>query len=140
MKILAMVLFVVGMTALTSCTKSNEKRILGKWQMESISLNFDGMTMQLTPEQFVQMLGIPVEEEMEDIILEFKNDGYVYSMYGEKLEYTVVDNQLTIKMDEGEPLVATITQLTDKEMIVEAEEVDEESGMASSFALYFKRV
>lgn len=137
---MAMVLFVVGMTALTSCTKSNEKRILGKWQLESISLNIEGMTMQMTPEQFVQMLGLPVDEEVGDLSIEFKNDGYVYAVNGDKVPYTVADNQLTIKMDDAEPLVATITQLTDKEMIIEAEEVDEESGMTSSFALYFKRV
>ncbi len=136
---MAMVLFVVGMTALTSCTKSNEKRILGKWQLESISINIDGMSMQMTPEQFVQMLGIPAEEEIGDLIIEFKNDGYVYSM-GDKVEYTVVDDKLTLMMDEDGPLAATITQLTDKEMVVEAEEVDEQSGMVSSFALYFKRV
>ena len=138
MKIMAMVLFVVGMTALTSCSKSNEERILGKWELESISLNVNGMTMQLTPTQLAQLMGISLEEELGKIILEFKNDGYLYYQ-DEKVEYTVNDDQLTIKMDDGEPLVATITELTNKELVFEAEDLNSESGIASSFALYFKR-
>ena len=137
-KIMAMVLFVVGMTALTSCSKSNEERILGKWELESISLNVNGMTMQLTPTQLAQLMGISLEEELGKIILEFKNDGYLYYQ-DEKVEYTVNDDQLTIKMDDGEPLVATITELTNKELVFEAEDLNSESGIASSFALYFKR-
>ena len=133
-----MVLFVVGMTALTSCSKSNEERILGKWELESISLNVNGMTMQLTPTQLAQLMGISLEEELGKIILEFKNDGYLYYQ-DEKVEYTVNDDQLTIKMDDGEPLVATITELTNKELVFEAEDLNSESGIASSFALYFKR-
>lgn len=135
---MAMVLFVVGMTALTSCSKSNEERILGKWELESISLNVNGMTMQLTPTQLAQLMGISLEEELGKIILEFKNDGYLYYQ-DEKVEYTVNDDQLTIKMDDGEPLVATITELTNKELVFEAEDLNSESGIASSFALYFKR-
>ena len=137
-KIMAMVLFVVGMTALTSCSKSNEERILGKWELESISLNVNGMTMQMTPTQLAQLMGISLEEELGKIILEFKNDGYLYYQ-DEKVEYTVNDDQLTIKMDDGEPLVATITELTNKELVFEAEDLNSESGIASSFALYFKR-
>lgn len=133
-----MVLFVVGMTALTSCSKSNEERILGKWELESISLNVNGMTMQLTPTQLAQFMEIPLEEELGKIILEFKNDGYLYYQ-DEKVEYTVNDDQLTIKMDDGEPLVATITELTNKELVFEAEDLNSESGIASSIALYFKR-
>ena len=135
---MAMVLFVVGMTALTSCSKSNEERILGKWELESISLNVNGMTMQMTPTQLAQLMGISLEEELGKIILEFKNDGYLYYQ-DEKVEYTVNDDQLTIKMDDGEPLVATITELTNKELVFEAEDFNSESGIASSFALYFKR-
>lgn len=135
---MAMVLFVVGMTALTSCSKSNEERILGKWELESISLNVNGMTMQMTPTQLAQLMGISLEEELGKIILEFKNDGYLYYQ-DEKVEYTVNDDQLTIKMDDGEPLVATITELTNKELVFEAEDLNSESGIASSFALYFKR-
>ena len=135
---MAMVLFVVGMTALTSCSKSNEERILGKWELESISLNVNGMTMQLTPTQLAQLMEIPLEEELGKIILEFKSDGYLYYK-DEKVEYTVNDDQLTIKMDDGEPLVATITELTNKELVFEAEDFNSESGIASSFALYFKR-
>ena len=135
---MAMVLFVVGMTALTSCSKSNEERILGNWELESISLNVNGMTMQLTPTQLAQLMGISLEEELGKIILEFKNDGYLYYQ-DEKVEYTVNDDQLTIKMDDGEPLVATITELTNKELVFEAEDLNSESGIASSFALYFKR-
>jgi hypothetical protein len=138
MKIMAMVLFVVGMTALTSCSKSNEERILGKWELESISLNVNGMTMQMTPTQLAQLMGISLEEELGKIILEFKSDGYLYYQ-DEKVEYTVDDDQLTIKMDDGEPLVATITELTNKELVFEAEDFNSESDIASSIALYFKR-
>ena len=92
----------------------------------------------MTPTQLAQLMGISLEEELGKIILEFKNDGYLYYQ-DEKVEYTVNDDQLTIKMDDGEPLVATITELTNKELVFEAEDLNSESGIASSFALYFKR-
>jgi hypothetical protein len=139
MKIIAMVLFVVGMTALTSCTKSKEKLILGKWEIESISITVGGMTMHMTPAQLAQMYGIPVEGELDAAILEFKNDGYVYYR-DEKVEYTIVDDQLSMMLFEDDPFVGTITELTDKEMIVEANDYNEESGVTSVFAVYFKRV
>ena len=140
---MAMVLFVVGMTAFTSCTKSKEKLILGNWKLEKVSATYAGQTFQMSVAELVKMLsGYGVDEDIEDIILEFKNDGYVY-FQGEGAQYTIDGDKLTL-LDEEESLEATITELTRTEMTLEGTEVyvDEETGitMEMTFDLYFKKV
>ena len=107
MKIMAMVLFVVGMTAFTSCTKSNEKMILGKWKLETMSYTYLGQTIEMTMSQIAEMLG---GEEMDEIIIEFKNDGYSY-VEDQATRYSVDDNTLTFYEEEGS-IVLDIIELT----------------------------
>ena len=141
---MAMVLFVVGMTALTSCTKSKEKMILGKWELEKVSASMGGYTFQITANELISMLEA-YEGEFEDVdevILEFKNDGYVY-FQGDGARYVLEGDKLTLEAGE-DTLEATIIELTDSSLTLEGteSEFDEETGMTMkiTFNLYFKRV
>lgn len=145
MKVMAMVLFVVGMTALTSCTKSKEKMILGKWELEKVSVTMGGYSMQITVAELMELMGEYGEEigDIDEMILEFKNDGYVYAQ-GEGVRYVIDGDQLTIDGGEEGTIEATITELTKTEMTLEGKETyeDEETGMSMTavFNLYFKRL
>ena len=144
LKIMAMVLFVVGMTALSSCTKSKEKMILGKWELEKVSASMGGYTFQITADQLMEMLGEYGEEvgDVDEVILEFKNDGYVY-FQGDGTRYVLEGDKLTLEAGE-DTLEATIIELTDSSLTLEGteSEFDEETGMTMkiTFNLYFKRV
>ena len=145
LKIMAMVLFVVGMTALSSCTKSKEKKmILGKWELEKVSASMGGYTFQITADQLMEMLGEYGEEvgDVDEVILEFKNDGYVY-FQGDGARYVLEGDKLTLEAGE-DTLEATIIELTDSSLTLEGteSEFDEETGMTMkiTFNLYFKRV
>lgn len=107
MKIMAMVLFVFSLTALSSCSKSNADLILGKWQLDRVSATVGEQTEEFTAEQFAQMFG---EEDMV-AVLEFKSDGYVYDGYGDKSAYTIDGETLTIT-EEGETMTFDIVELT----------------------------
>ena len=137
---MAVVFFVMGMTALTSCTKSKEKLILGKWKLENVSASFAGQTFNMSVSELIALLELEDEEvDVEEVILEFKNDGYVY-FQGEGVRYTVDGDILTLEEDENRTLQATITEITKSEMTLEGEEKDEETGMTIVFGLYFKKV
>ena len=141
---MAMVLFVVGMTALSSCTKSKEKMILGKWELEKVSANIGGNSFQISANELMSMLGAYNDEleDLDDVIVEFKNDGYVY-FEGEGARYVIDGDKLTFEAGE-ETLEATITELTNSKMSMEATETefDEETGMTMkmTFDLHFKRI
>ena len=111
LKTMAMLFFVVSMTALTSCTKSNEKLIIGKWKPDAISATYNGQTIELTLAQLATFF----EADIEDLVVEFKDDGYVYAE-GEKMSlYHVDDNILTITV-EGETRTIDIVELTSKDL------------------------
>ena len=139
MKIMAVVLFVASLTALPSCNKSKEKAILGKWRIESISVSYGGQSFQMTIEELAAMFGDFAPEDDVDIVLDFKDDGYVY--YQDKgVRYTIVGDKLTIAVEEDEMIEGTITELTSKKMTLEGTEVDDETGMKVTFGVYFRRV
>ena len=102
LKIMAMVLFVAGMTALTSCTK-NEQRIIGKWELNSMSYQSGGQTIELTMAQMAAPLG----EEVTDLVVEFKSNGYVYAsaegiIDEQGARYSVNGNTLTVYEEDGD--------------------------------------
>ena len=137
---MAMVLFVVGMTALTSCTKSNEKLILGKWKLEKVSATFAGQTFNMSVSELLALLALEGEEiDDDEVILEFKNDGKVY-FQDEGVRYTVDDNILTLEEDEDSTFQANIVEITKSEMTLEGKEKDDETGLTLTYGLYFKRV
>lgn len=133
---MAMVLFVIGMTALSSCTKSKENLILGKWKLESVSATYGGQTFEMSVSELIEMFGAFGAADVENVYIEFKDDGKVYSE-GESASYTIDGDKISI-VDEGEVFVATITELTSSALTLEETEVDDEVGEIT-IALHFKK-
>ena len=114
-----MVLFVVGMTSLTSCSKDNSELILGKWKMTKITGTSQGVNYTISIDEFLEAYG---EEDVEDFIIEFKSDGMVY--YGdEALPYFINRNTLTVNTGEDE-IEMTIEKLTNSKLILGHTEED----------------
>ena len=137
MKVFTMVLFVVGMTAFTSCSKSNADLILGKWELQKASMQQGDQTFEFTIDQLAEMLG-DESYDLIDPVLEFKNDGFVYNQEGDKYPYSVKDNVLTITgYDEDEDLEEsmsfTIVELTKTSLAISGEQED------VLVTLYFKK-
>ena len=143
MKIMAMVLCVLGMTALASCSKSKDKLILGKWELKSFSISGGGYNMEMAVEDFFELMGAD-DEEMEDIVFEFKSDGYVY-MNGDRAPYSISGDQLIVEGsiyddEEVEYERMTITELTEKALTLEQTEYVEELEGNMTIAMHFKKV
>ena len=125
-KLMAMVLFVVSMTALTSCTKDNDKLILGKWKLQSVTYQSAGQTVELTIAQMAALNG----EEITDFFVEFKSDGYVYasaSIYFDEqgTRYSIEGDTLFIH-EEGEDMEIDIVELSNKKMSLGKADVDDD--------------
>lgn len=141
MKIMAMVLFVLGMTALSSCSKSKDKLIVGEWKLNSFTVITNEGSYDLDVDLLWEMIGVE-EEEQEDIVFKF-TDGKVYMNDEGGLSYTVNGDQLTIEVNEGASQqyeVMTISELTEKAMTLEKTKIDEETQVAMTVALHFKKV
>ena len=117
-KVMAMVLFVVGMTTLSSCTKSNEELILGKWKLDTISATYEGSSFEMTVADLAALIG--ADDEFTDFIVEFKDNGYVY-MEDESAAYSIDGDKLTVTQD-GESIEMTISKISSSSMTLEAEE------------------
>lgn len=148
MKIMAMVLFVIGMTALTSCSKGKDKLIIGKWEISSISISGGSYNMDLTMEEFYELLGADAEDA-EPIVLEFRNDGKVYMVdteddVEEGLPYSIDGDKLTVQVtdEEGNEEYETmiIKELTEKALTLERTGKVEELDDDMTVALHFKKV
>ena len=134
MKIMAMVLFVASMTVLTSCTKSNEKLILGKWELQSMSYQSGGQTIEMTMAQIAVLLG----EDMVDLVVEFKSNGYVYAsadgFFDEQGSRYSVDRDILTVYEEDGNFVADIVELTDKKLSIgKADDEDADVYMVLTF-------
>ena len=136
MRIMAMVLFVVGMTTLTSCTKDNSDRIIGKWKFENASASFGGESFELTAADLAAMMEL--NDMSDEFIIEFKRDGKVYSAdESEPANYKVDGDKLTIITPETS-LVMIITELTQSKLVVEPQ-YDEEMPEGAKVEIRFKR-
>ena len=109
-----MLLFVVSMTALTSCKKENKNLILGKWECVTASFTEDGETN-------------PVHGVI-GMVWEFKSNGTVIATLPEDDEggtasYVVLDNQLTItstdEYGDVDMQTYTIKELTKTKLMLE---------------------
>ena len=124
-----MLLFVVSMTALTSCSKKSEKLIVGKWECVAASYTENGETHSFT--------------ELDGMIWEFKTDGTVIGLMPEDFDngtdlsvtYVIVDDQLTMSyIDEDGDLekeTYTIKELTNSKLVIE--EVAEQTTVKIEF-------
>lgn len=138
-----MVLFVIGMTALTSCSKGKEKLIIGKWELTSFSISGGGYDMEMTMQEFYELIGGDTED-MESLVLEFKNDGYVY-MDDYRSPYSVEGDRLIVEVtddEDGEVEYETmiIKELTEKAMTLEPADNIEDLGEDIKMAIHFKKV
>lgn len=137
MKIMAMVLFVVGMATLPSCTKSNADLILGKWKLDKATASFGGQTFTMSASDLAAMMGSEID--VDELVVEFKNDGKVYSEgEAEPARYTIDGDKLSIiTPEETFNMIITKLNRTDLvlEMIIEEEEVEGMKGQ-----IFFKRV
>lgn len=128
---MVMLLFVVSMTALTSCNKEAENLIVGKWECTSAIATLDDETEIVS--QYIGWVWL------------FNNDGIVTTEYnGEESEtpivstakYVIDDNQLTFtSLNNEETIVYTIKELTSSKLSIELP-IEEDS----SLSLEFKKV
>ena len=94
-------------------------------------------------EEFYELMGGSAED-VEDIIIEFKSDGYVYmdedrspySISGDKLMVEEVDDET----GEVEYETMTITELTEKALTLENSGYIEELGSDLKLAIHFKKL
>ena len=138
MKIMAMVLFVCGMTALTSCTKDNSDLILGKWKFDKATVSFGGETIQMTAADLAAMMDLNGMSD-DELIFEFKSDGKVYAG-GESgpANYTVDGNKLKV-ISPDTTFEMIITKLTNTTLIVEPQ-FDDSMPEGAKTEIQFKRV
>ena len=110
---MAILLFVVSMTALTSCKKTSKELIVGKWECTAASFTEDGVTQPVS--------------YLNNMIWEFTANGTVISSLNEDTNngtatYAVVDSELTITYtdeDEIEIEKYTIKELTNSKLLLE---------------------
>lgn len=134
---MAMVLFVVSMTALTSCTKDNSDLIIGKWEFDKASVSFGGESIELTTSDLAAMMELD-DFSVDELIIEFKGDGKVYaSDESEPANYTINGNKLTVFTPDT-TFKMTITKLTNSTLIVEPE-FDDQMPEGSKAEIRFKR-
>jgi uncharacterized protein (TIGR03066 family) len=125
LKVMAMLLFVVSMTTLTSCKKENTKLIVGRWECVTASYTDDGITES-----------IPA---LKGMVWEFKADGKVVADVSIDLPdidiieadatYVVSGDVLTIKSVESDGDIDTekylIKELTKSKLMLEERDDDE---------------
>ena len=137
MKIMAMVLFVMGMTALTSCTKDNSDLILGKWKFDKATMSYGGQTVQLTAADLADMMNL--QGSSDEFVVDFKSDGKVYaSDEPEPANYTIDGSKLTVFTPEI-TFRMTITKLTSSTLVVEPELDDDEMPEGAKAEIRFKK-
>ena len=122
---MAMLLFVVSMTALTSCKKENTKLIVGRWECVTASYTDDGITES-----------IPA---LKGMVWEFKADGKVVADASIDLQdidiieadatYVVSGNTLTIRSVEIDHDIETetylIKELTNSKLVLQERDNDD---------------
>lgn len=140
-KVFAMLLFVLSLTILTSCNKTNEQLIIGKWECVTATMTMDGETGTIPG--------------MVGAFWIFGADG---TLTGESAEnsdpnanassnpatYVVKDNQVTITglnhADESRTVIYTIKELTNRKLLLEASAEVPSSSHEISTSMEFKRV
>ena len=122
---MAMLLFVVSMTTLTSCKKENTKLIVGRWECVTASYTDDGITES-----------IPA---LKGMVWEFKADGKVVADVSIDLQdidiieadatYVVSGNTLTIRSVEIDHDIETetylIKELTNSKLVLQERDNDD---------------
>ena len=133
-----MVLFVIGMTSLTSCTKDNSDLILGKWKFDKATMSYGGESVQLTASDLAAMMDLQGISS-DEFVVEFKSGGKVYaSDEPEPANYTLDGDKLTVITPET-TFTMTITKLTNTTLIVEPQ-FDDQMLEGAKAEIRFKRI
>ena len=135
---MTMVLFVIGMTSLSSCTKDNSDLILGKWKFDKATMSYGGESVQLTAADLAAMMDLQGISS-DEFVVEFKSGGKVYaSDEPEPANYTIDGDKLTVISPET-TFTMTITKLTNTTLIVEPQ-FDDQMLEGAKAEIRFKRV
>lgn len=129
LKVMAMVLFVASLATLTSCKKDNASRIIGKWEFKSCEATVEGQSFSIDVAQLMAIYGASIDPD--DLILEFKDNGYVYAG-GDGTPYSVNGDKLTITAD-GRALELTISELTSRKLTLELHNAEANMDMTMHF-------
>lgn len=124
----------VSLFALTSCEKEPAELIVGTWKVVSMSMSYEGMTMDMDPAE----MGV-------DYTMTFKADGTVTIMVSAEGEpqtangtYSVASNgdTMTLTMTaEGESTTSTIAQLDDTTLVIVQDIVEDGMTVSSRMTL-----
>lgn len=118
LKFAALLLGLFGMLAMSSCSK-NEDLIVGKWQLDTVTVN--GQTQPMGG--MMTMIFQFNEDNSGSIEMavfgETMNEAFTYAVDGDKLNLT----------QDGETITATIKNLNKKNLEIEVEDMDEEEGL-----------
>lgn len=126
---------VVSLFALTSCEKEPTELIVGTWKVVSMSINYEGVTMDMDPAE----MGV-------DYTMTFKADGTITIMVsaeeGEPQTangtYSVASNGNTMTLTmtaEGESNTSTIARLDDTTLVIDQDFVEDGMTVSSRMTL-----
>ena len=125
----------VSLFALTSCEKEPTELIVGTWKVVSMSMSYEGVTMDMDPAE----MGV-------DYTMTFRADGTITVMVsaegGEPQTangtYSVASNgdTMTLTMTaEGESTTSTIAQLDDTTLVIDQDIVEDGMTVSSRMTL-----
>ncbi len=124
----------VSLFALTSCEKEPTELIVGTWKVVSMSMSYEGMTMDMDPAE----MGV-------DYTMTFKADGTMTIMVYVEGEpqtangtYSVASNgdTMTLTMTaEGESNTSTIARLDDTTLVIDQEIMEDGIAVSSRMTL-----
>ncbi len=136
LKVMAMLLFVVSMTALTSCNKEAEKLIVGKWECTTATYTDEGSTYSV-PELIGMIWEFKANGDLIGTILDVEDD---YDDVSETASYVILGNILTITSTDLDGDVDSesyiIKELTKSKLVLE----DDDYEWDENAVLEFKKI
>ena len=125
LKVMAMLLFVVSMTALTSCKKEKDKLIIGKWECVTATYTDEGVTQTIP-----YLTGMVWEFKANGtVVAEIPGDYSDVEEVEDNATYVVSGDALTIKSIDSDGDIDTetyiIKELTKSKLVLEERDEDE---------------
>lgn len=136
LKAMVMLLFVVSMTALTSCNKEAENLIVGKWECTAANYTDEGTTYSV-PELIGMIWEFKANGDLIGTILDDEDD---YDDVSETASYVILGNILTITSTDLDGDVDSesyiIKELTKSKLVLE----DDDNEWDENAVLEFKKI
>lgn len=133
---MVMLLFVVSMTALTSCNKEAENLIVGKWECTAATYTDEGTTYSV-PELIGMIWEFKANGDLIGTILDDEDD---YDDVSETASYVILGNILTITSTDLDGDVDSesyiIKELTKSKLVLE----DDDNEWDENAVLEFKKI